>query len=1145
MAEGGSQKAQHGRNHRHRFKKLGQAKKLKKEDEVKEMESIISRCKELPKINAATFKRFKDFPLSNKTIRGLDECEYEEPTDVQRESLPFSLSGSDVLESLWRSGWSNYCGLGALIISPTRELALQTFTVMNNVGKFHDFSCALLIGGTDVEYERNRLGRVNIIICTPGRLLQHMDENEQLLCDQLQILVLDEADRILDMGFSQQINAIVANLPKERQTLLFSATQTRNVKDLSRDPVFVSAHERCANATPDGLVQFYMVCEEQQKVNTMWSFMVNHKKYKTLMFVSSCKQARFLTGAFCHLRPGLPVMGLWGTMNQKKRVDVFQKFENKEAAVMIATDVASRGLDFSDVDWVIQIDCPASVEDYIHRVGRTARMSQKGHAVLFLTPSQEEPMVAALKKANIPLEKQIADPRALVDIQVKMQATLSQFPELNQYAQKSIVAYLRSIYVMKNKKVFDVTSVDAAALAASYGLVTVPRVRFLSKKGINVKDGKEKNSQSEPTLVDAPPKKKKEEERTSTPSTKPQPAPKVITKLSAAKKLLNKKLKVNVRKVYDEEGEVAKVEGVENHEEGAGLDLVTAKETMKQISVEDRKRHKALVKQRKKEEKERLKRKRKGDRGEDLDLGEGGSGIDSDADLSFLPDPDEVRRRYAEQDSDEEVTPEEPAAPLQKRRKLRKKIMAVSYVPAGRVAVNEFHRRADDDVIYWKRMQQLSVFQEPSSVTSVAFSPNKPYNVASTSSVRLSLYDTVVCEPINLFSRFKRAVYGVKFRADGELIAIGGEEGKVRIFDVTKSSGVGKVPLRSIRASQGSVRCVEFTASGRMVFSMASDGMVKQWDICDTGSTPVVSFAAHQDEIRSTAISSSNDNLFITGGYDHKVKLWDSRCFNDGPGIEMDAGFPVENVTFLNTEHLIATAAGPVVKIWDVAVGGRLLTSLQYHHKSVTSLCLGAKGDVLLTGAIDRRVNVVRLLDFSLLHSMSMAAPVLSMAVAPDDQTIAVGMGQLLAVHRRQPEIKALVTAQVFDKRSVIRTAAPKVQMQEAGKPKETVELTAKSKVYANEDLDPKVAKLALGLRTAVAKELTVQKQLAQTLGALESIISAARVSSLHYEPLQSKEALAEQGMKELSTKEGDPLGLFGEPTIGSVTLDLLDKKES
>ncbi|KHJ74919.1 helicase protein, partial [Oesophagostomum dentatum] len=273
-----------------------------------------------------------------------------------------------------------------------------------------------------------------------------------------------------------QINAIVANLPKERQTLLFSATQTRN------DPVFVSAHERCAHATPDNLTQWYMVCEEQDKVNTMWSFIVNHKKSKIIIFVSSCKQlcslslqARFLTGAFCHLRPGLPVMGLWGTMNQKKRVDVFQKFENKEAAVMIATDVASRGLDFSDVDWVIQVDCPASVEDYIHRVGRTARMNQAGHAVLFLTPSQEEGMITALRQANIPLEKQTVDPKALVDIRVKMQAVLSQFPELNQHAQKSLVAYLRSIYLMKNKRIFDVSSINAAELASSYGLMTVPR----------------------------------------------------------------------------------------------------------------------------------------------------------------------------------------------------------------------------------------------------------------------------------------------------------------------------------------------------------------------------------------------------------------------------------------------------------------------------------------------------------------------------------------------------------------------------------------------------------------------------------------------------------------------------------------------
>ncbi|KAJ1367992.1 hypothetical protein KIN20_029036 [Parelaphostrongylus tenuis] len=174
----------HGKPYAHRnkhyLKKSSKAKNAKKEEERVEMESIMARYDDLPKANTSVFKLFTDFPLSAKTLNGLKEFDYLEPTDIQRESLPFSLSGSDlvgaaktgsgktlaliipVLECLWRSGWSNYCGLGALIISPTRELALQTFTVINHVGKYHDFSCALLIGGTDVDFERNRIGRVNI-----------------------------------------------------------------------------------------------------------------------------------------------------------------------------------------------------------------------------------------------------------------------------------------------------------------------------------------------------------------------------------------------------------------------------------------------------------------------------------------------------------------------------------------------------------------------------------------------------------------------------------------------------------------------------------------------------------------------------------------------------------------------------------------------------------------------------------------------------------------------------------------------------------------------------------------------------------------------------------------------------------------------
>uniref|UniRef100_A0A183HKL7 ATP-dependent RNA helicase n=1 Tax=Onchocerca flexuosa TaxID=387005 RepID=A0A183HKL7_9BILA len=242
-----------------------------------------------------------------------------------------------VLECLWRQRWSRTVdGVGALIISPTRELAFQTFQVLNKIGAHHQLSAALLIGGTDVEFESKRIGSVNIVVCTPGRLLQHMDENSTFSCEQLQILVIDEADRILDLGFSRQMNAILENLPRNRQTLLFSATQTKNVKDLVRlalqDPLYISAHENAPQATPESLLQ-----------------------------------ARFLTEAFCHLRPGLSLMGLWGTMNQMKRLEVFKKFNNKTfGAAMIATDVASRGLDFARVDLVLQLDCPVDVDDYIH-----------------------------------------------------------------------------------------------------------------------------------------------------------------------------------------------------------------------------------------------------------------------------------------------------------------------------------------------------------------------------------------------------------------------------------------------------------------------------------------------------------------------------------------------------------------------------------------------------------------------------------------------------------------------------------------------------------------------------------------------------------------------------------------------------------
>ncbi|CCD68141.1 U3 small nucleolar RNA-associated protein 15 homolog [Caenorhabditis elegans] len=374
--------------------------------------------------------------------------------------------------------------------------------------------------------------------------------------------------------------------------------------------------------------------------------------------------------------------------------------------------------------------------------------------------------------------------------------------------------------------------------------------------------------------------------------------------------------------------------------------------------------------------------------------------------------------------------------------------MAQPYLPAEKFLSRKQETiLLDEDVIYWKRMQQLTVFQEPAVVSSVRISPKKPYHVATTSSVRLTLYDTVVCEPLNLFSRFKKGVCSIDFRHDGRLLAIGGDEGKVRIFDVEKTTGSSKVALRVMQASQSTVKSVHFSPRGDTVFSMADDGKIKQYRVADTAygvnAVPIIEIQAHEDAIRCGAVSSINDHIVLTGGYDHKVRLWDIR--SKEKSLELDCEHPVESVLFLPGEQLIATAAGPIVKIWDTTTG-RQLTALQAHYKTVTSLRLATNSTCLLSAGIDRRVNAFRTTNYSLINSWSMPSPVLDIDVSRDDQTMAIGMGNLLALYRRA-EIKkeATASAAIEDKRSLIRTSAPPVKLVEKDRDMQKVDVVAKN----------------------------------------------------------------------------------------------------
>lgn len=251
--------------------------------------------------------------------------------------------------------------------------------------------------------------------------------------------VLDEADRILDLGFSKTVNAILENLPIERQTLLFSATQTKSVKDLARlslkDPKYVSVHDQSEYSTPQLLKQFYVVTELPEKLNVLYSFVKTHLKAKTLVFLSSCKQVKFVFECFCKLQPGVQLMQLHGKQKQQKRLEVFEAFSRKQHVCLFCTDVAARGLDFPQVDWVIQADCPEDPETYIHRVGRAARYESEGKALLFLAPSELE-MVNMLEKAKVPISSTKIRISKTQSIQPQMQNLCFKDPEIKYLGQK-------------------------------------------------------------------------------------------------------------------------------------------------------------------------------------------------------------------------------------------------------------------------------------------------------------------------------------------------------------------------------------------------------------------------------------------------------------------------------------------------------------------------------------------------------------------------------------------------------------------------------------------------------------------------------------------------------------------------------------
>ncbi|KAF8421213.1 P-loop containing nucleoside triphosphate hydrolase protein [Tirmania nivea] len=446
---------------------------------------------------------FSELPLTEETARGLKDSHFTTLTAIQKKSLPLALKGRDVLgaaktgsgktlaflvpvlEVLYRKKWTDMDGLGALIISPTRELATQIFEVLRQIGRYHTFSAGLVIGGKNVQEEKERISRMNILVCTPGRMVQHMSEAAGFDTDNLQILVLDEADRCLDMGFKSALDAIINYLPRDRQTLLFSATQTQSLSDLARlslkDPEYVGVHDKATTATPTTLKQFYITTPLPQKLDILYSFLRAHLTKKILVFLSSCKQVRFVYETFRKLHIGIPLLHLHGKQKQAARQEITTRFSEATKTCLFATDVVARGLDFPAVDWVIQVDCPEDAATYIHRVGRTARMNKDGSAVLFLCPSEAEGFKKRLEAKKVPITENKVSQKSMQSIQKHLQAMCFKDPTLKYLGQKAFVSYTKSVYIQKDKETFDLDRLPLEEYAQSMGLPGQPNV--VRKKG--------------------------------------------------------------------------------------------------------------------------------------------------------------------------------------------------------------------------------------------------------------------------------------------------------------------------------------------------------------------------------------------------------------------------------------------------------------------------------------------------------------------------------------------------------------------------------------------------------------------------------------------------------------------------------------
>uniref|UniRef100_A0A804RA16 ATP-dependent RNA helicase n=1 Tax=Zea mays TaxID=4577 RepID=A0A804RA16_MAIZE len=485
------------------IRKVVMGKRKRNEDELgmEEKQMIAEKEKEekVKKGNGGgilTTKLFSELYISELTAKAIREMNYSHLTEIQARSIPHLMLGNDVLgsaktgsgktlaflipaiELLHKASFMPRNGTGVIVVCPTRELAMQTL--------------GYVIGGTNMRNDANQLLKgINLLVATPGRLLDHLRNTRSFNYKRLQCLIIDEADRILEQNFEEDMKQIFKRLPQDRQTVLFSATQNQKVVEFAnftfgqneerqKKLVYVGVDDSKLKPTVEGLQQGYCVIPSEKRFLVLYAFLrrmqLRKEDLKVMVFFSSCSSVKFHAEFLNFL--GIGCYDIHGQQKQQKRTSTFFQFLKEKNGILLCTNVAARGLDIPDVDYIVQFDPPDDPKDYIHRVGRTARGDKgKGSALLFLLP-EELKLLIYLQAAKISLTEYVFSEKHVPKSQSQLEDVVGGNYFLNQSAKEAYRSYLLSYNSHSMKDIFDVHQLDLKKVAASFCFKNPPKVNL-------------------------------------------------------------------------------------------------------------------------------------------------------------------------------------------------------------------------------------------------------------------------------------------------------------------------------------------------------------------------------------------------------------------------------------------------------------------------------------------------------------------------------------------------------------------------------------------------------------------------------------------------------------------------------------------